>query len=197
MKSMCRNLGKIEIPVMTGHISMVPFDMQTLKGIPEEYKASVENMLRGIKNRKGVAHFTIHGQTLKKSETQRRPGAHTDGNYVKTLLDWGGNGWKVGENGPSVGSTEHARLYETELGGMIIASNFQACNAYLGEFDGLPGVGGDCSKISLGEPSFKLEENNLYYGNNHFIHESLPMSEDVHRVMMRITLPEDHEFEEG
>ena len=52
---------------------------------------------------------------------------------------------------------------------------------------------GDCSHIQLDEP-FQLERNKVYYGNNHFIHESLEVKDDVHRVFVRITMPEDHEF---
>ena len=49
------------------------------------------------------------------------------------------------------------------------------------------------SHIDLGD-SFELKENTVYFGNNHFIHESLPMKNDVIRVFARITLPEKYIF---
>ena len=42
--------------------------------------------------------------------------------------------------------------------------------------------------------SFKLKPNKIYYGNKHFIDESLPVSDDVHRVFARITMPEAHQY---
>jgi hypothetical protein len=55
-------------------------------------------------------------------------------------------------------------------------------------------VGGDCRHIALDAP-FTLTENTVYYGNNHFIHESLPIAIDAHRVFARITLPENHQYQ--
>lgn len=176
-------------------ISMVPFDVASLAGIPEHLKATATQMLRGVSAR-GTAYFTIHGRKLKKGETLRRGGPHTDGNYEPHHMDFGkggGNGWKVGEDGPSIDSDLHARQYNAENGGLILASNYEACLGWLGEYDETPRIGGDCSHIELGD-SFTLQRNSVYYGNNHFIHESLPMSENVHRVFARITLPEHHTY---
>ena len=75
-----------------------------------------------------------------------------------------------------------------------MATNYPSCLGWVGEYDGLPKVGGDCRHIALGTPEL-LRENTVYYGNNHFIHESLPVSRDIHRVFARITLPEDHIFQ--
>lgn len=40
---------------------------------------------------------------------------------------------------------------------------------------------------------YDLESNTLYWGNSTFIHESLPVEEDVKRQLIRITLPADAE----
>ena len=109
-------------------------------------------------------------------------------------MDFGGGGWKVGQDGPAIGSDLHKRQYCIDKGGIILASNYQACIGWVGEYQGLPAVGGYCEHIQLNEP-FGLKENNVYYGNNHFIHESLAMSDDVHRVFARITLPETHIYD--
>lgn len=175
---------------------MLPFNLKTLEGLAEEFKPIVSGMLKGIPNLSGTGFFTLHGKKLKANQTLRRGGPHTDGSYCKTLLSWGaggGNGWKVGENGPSVETNIHKRLYNSKTGGIILTSNYEACQGWEGEYDGLPGVGGDCSHLELGKP-FNLDRGKVYYGNNHFIHESLPVSEDCHRVFARITLPEDHQY---
>jgi len=196
MKSLAIETNKITLPLITGEYSMIPFCLKTLDGLTGEFKEIVDNMLKGINQRKGTAYFTFHGKTLKKGGTLRRGGAHTDGNYEPVNMSFGsggGGGWKVGENGAPINTAMHDRQYVNPLGGIILASNYEACNGWVGEYDNTPKMGGDCSHIKLDEP-FKLKVNQVYYGNNHFIHESLPMSDDVHRVFARITLPENHEY---
>ncbi len=197
MKSLSRELNKITLPSLVGHRSMIPFSMRSLEGLNTTFQIIARRMLQSIKDRSGVAFFTIHGKNLNQGDTLRRGGAHTDGSYDQKIFSWGGGGgWKVGENGPSLGSSDHDRLYNSNKGGIILASNFESCLGWSGEFEGLPSVGGDCSHIKLNKP-FTLKRNTVYYGNNHFIHESLPVSEDVHRVFARITLPETHHYEFG
>jgi len=183
----------IALPLVIGEFSMIPFDLETLEGLPSKFKSTAFQMLNKIKNLKGTAFFTIHGKRLKKGETLRRGGPHTDGNYEEYHMTFGGGGWKVGQDGPGINTTMHERQYVNDKGGIIIASNYEACLGWNGEYTGSPAVGGDCSHLELDAP-FMLERNRVYYGNNNFIHESLPMSGDVHRVMARITMPEDHEF---
>lgn len=194
MKSQFRELGAIELPFVNGEHKMIPFDMKTLSGLPSEFVGIANQMLSGIKNRVGIAFFTAHGKTLKSGNTLRRPAPHTDGNYEPHLMSFGGGGWKVGENGPAINTSLHKRQYESELGGIILATNYASCVGWKGEYDGMPKVGGDCRHIKLDQPEL-LREGVVYYGNNHFIHESLPVGRDIHRVFARITLPEDHEYE--
>lgn len=191
MKSIFRETNAIELPFINEEISMIPFDLESLKGVPSEFIATVKTMLKGI-NTTGTAFFTIHGKTLKSGKTLRRPAPHTDGNYDPVSMSFGG-GWKVGENGAAINTDEHNRQYASDKGGIILATNYASCLGWLGEYDGLPSVGGDCRHIKLDEP-YLLKANTVYYGNNHFIHESLPVGRDVHRVFARITLPEYHTF---
>ena len=190
-----KEVGEINLPNIDGEFSMIPFDLSSLDGLSDEFKSVVNGMLKGVIHLGGVAFFTIHGKTLKKGETLRRGGAHTDGNYepINMSFGGGGGGWKVGEGGAKVGTDLHTRQYETQKGGIILASNYHACLGWSGDYDSTPNSGGDCTHIELGAPT-KLKANKIYYGNNHFIHESLPMNDDVHRVLARITMPENHEF---
>ena len=191
MKSMARITGDITLPSIDGELSMIPFDCQTFSGLNDEMKEIAKQMMRGI-HAVGTAYFTIHGKILKKSETLRRPGAHTDGNYEPSTMSWGG--WKIGQDGPAINTDAHKRLYLSENGGMILATNFVSSVAFIGEIDGIPHVGGDCTHLDLPEPT-PILAGKVWYGNNHFVHESLPVSEDVHRVIARITLPSDHVYQ--
>jgi len=197
VKSKSKVIGSIDLPLIEGEFSMMPFDLKDLYGLEDKFKKIAEDLLFQAAL-SGTAFLTVHGKVLNKFDTLRRGGPHTDGSYDQSVFDWGsggGNGWKVGENGPSVNSKEHNRLYNSNTGGIVLASNFESCLGWNGEYNGLPNVGGDCSHIDLDKP-FMLERNKIYYGNNHFIHESIPVSKNCHRVFARITLPEDHVYQE-
>lgn len=194
VKSTAVETTRYELPLYTGHVSMVKFCLETLNGLPVELNSIVKNMLNGIKA-KGYGYFTIHGETLKKGETLRRPGAHIDGNFEPcSWSNGGGNGWKVGENGPAIDTDFHKDTYINENGGIILVSNFESCVGWIGDYTGVIGVGGDCSKMNLDDNNFMLKRDTVYYGNNHFIHESLPVSDNTHRVFARITLPMTHTY---
>lgn len=193
MKSLVVNTGSINLPLIIGEFPMMPFNIYTLEGLADEFKRLAIKMLDGVKHNGGTAFFTIHGKRLRKGETLRRGGPHVDGNYEPHLMTFGGGGWKVGQDGPAINTELHSRQYNNERGGIILASNYEACMGWIGEYEGLPKTGGDCSHIKLDEP-FLLQRNKIYYGNNHFIHESLEVKDDVHRVFARITMPEGHEF---
>ena len=191
MQSIVKTTSTISLPLINGHHSMIPFDLDTLDGLTSEFQEVANSLLQDIHHRGGTAFFTIHGKTLLKGQTLRRGGPHTDGSYDKSIFSWGGGGWKVGENGPPLTSKEHSRLYNSTTGGIILASNFSSCKGWVGDFKGLPGVGGDCRHIKLNN-HFNLYPNVVYYGNNHFIHESISVSANIHRVFARITMPKNH-----
>lgn len=191
MKSLAVNTGTIDLPMIEGEYPMLEFDLNTFEGLPERFLGIAKNMMKGITHSGGRAYFTIHGKKLKKGQTLRRGGAHIDGNYEPHVMSFGGGGWKVGQEGREPGHPVHERQFTKETGGIVLASNYRACNGWIGEYEGIPQKGGDCTHFDLDEP-FELQPNQVYYGNNHFIHESLPMKDDVHRVFARITMPEDH-----
>ena len=191
MKSLAVNTGPITLPMIEGEFPMIQFNLETLEGLPAKFIDVAKAMLNGISHQGGTAYFTIHGKKLKKGETLRRGGAHIDGNYEPHVMSFGGGGWKVGQEGREQGHPIHERQFTKETGGIVLASNYRACNGWIGEYKDKPEKGGDCTHFDLGD-HFELEPNEVYYGNNHFIHESLPMKDDVHRVFARITMPEDH-----
>jgi hypothetical protein len=194
--SISKELNSIEIPFFKGEVSMLAFDLSDLKTLPIEFRDTAKQMVKNLPNQFGQAFLTVHGAFVKKYKTLRRGAPHIDGNYLKEVSSWGsggGNGWKVGENGVKLTSKEHAVSYESKKGGMLIASNYSACKGWHGIFNDKAKEGGDCSHLKLND-GFMLDANKVYYGNSQFIHESLPLDKDIHRVMYRITLPINHEF---
>lgn len=196
MKSISRKLNNISLPLIIGKFSMIEFNLLDTSTLPKMFQSVADSMLSMVDHLGGVGFFTIHGKLLKKGQTLRRGGPHTDGNYEPHQMSFGGgggNGWKVGQDGPGINTDLHDRQYNNEKGGIIIASNYSACLGWNGNYDGMPNTGGDCSHIKLDKP-FSLKKDTVYYGNNHFIHESLEMKDSIHRVFARITMPENHEF---
>ncbi len=192
-------LGNIEIPSWKGELKMLPFDLAfsnvgLLGIIPNAFIRIVRDMVSILPIREGIAYFTFDGKTIQPNNTHRRGGAHIDGNYLPMKCGWGGDipstqgGWKIGENGPGVETEFHRLGYKSETGGMLISSDYSACKGWNGIFDGEPNIGGDCTRIKLNE-GFILEPNVMYYGNSQFIHESLSVDKEIHRNLVRITLP--------
>lgn len=196
INSVSREWGNIELPYYDGEVSMLPFRLEDLDSLPLEFRDTIRSMIKNLGNKFGEAYLTVHGKFVKKSNTLRRGAPHIDGNYLRNVASWGGGtvDWKIGENGGTLNSEQHKMSYANDKGGMIIASNYSACKGWNGKFDGVAGIGGDCRHIALGD-GFMLKSGKVYYGNSQFIHESLPMDKDVHRVMYRITLPISHESE--
>jgi hypothetical protein len=186
--SYSKELNPINLPFYRGEVSMLPFNLEDLSSLPGKFRVAVEQMMEKLPKLKGEAFLTVHGKFIKKDRTLRRGGPHIDGNYIKQVSDWGTGGWKVGQEGNSLSSEHHALSYKTLNGGMLIASNYSSCKGWNGSFNGEPGVGGDCSHIKLNK-GFMLKADTVYYGGSQFVHESLPVSEDVFRLLYRITLP--------
>ena len=199
IESKILEVGSILIPELTCKKPMIPFDLNTLKGLTCELMEIASNLVEHIKDRSGIAFLTVHGRYLSANDTLRRGGAHIDGNYMnyvkgEKFKTFGGGGWKLGQNGPYISTQDHKDSYENEKGGIIMASTFQSCRAFSGVFKGTPKRGGDCTHIKLNS-GFLLNKNTIYYGNNRMIHESLPVTQNTHRTFIRITLPITHEFE--
>ena len=185
----------ISLPEYRGdRVYMHAFDIAN-PSMPEGYERwnpTLREIAACSPKKTGIAYVTIDEKIVRKGESHRRGGPHTDGNY---LFGWGGGGgWLTGEDGRFLPREQHREQYCSEKGGMLIVSSYKACKGWNGEFDGEPNQGGDCSHLDLSEmESFDMERNTLYCGNSTFIHESLPLEEDVERQLVWITLPADAE----
>jgi hypothetical protein len=192
LHSKARPVGEIAFPEFAGaHVYMARNLVgHPLQGVPDTYHNAVNTMLAnaGIPEHTGF-YVTIDEQFLKKSNKLRRGGVHIDGNY---LFSWGSSGgWLNGTPGRMLTEDQHRLQYQSELGGVIMASSFIACEGFLGTIDGAAGHGGDCEhlrpELSKME-SFWLKENVVYLGNSTFVHEGHVVSQDTNRQLIRITL---------
>jgi len=195
IQSISKELCAVEIPRHEGQFKMMPFELSDLLTVPEKFRDLVGKMIESLPIKKGISFLTVDCREIQAGNSHRRGGAHIDGNYIpenSVKGNWGGgNGWKVGEGGRVLSSEHHKLSYESETGGMLIVSDYAACKGWNGDFEGKPYVGGDCTRVKLDE-GFILKPNVVYYGNSQFIHESLPISENVFRHLVRITLPIDY-----
>lgn len=140
-------------------------------------------------NPEDVVYVTIDEQFVRKGNTQRRGGVHIDGNWFLTG-ELNGGVWKVG------GYWGTDREFSRH-GGMIIASNYSSCAAWLGEFKGEPGAGGCCDHMKdqlATKEKLIMKANVAYLTNSTCVHESLPLDKDVYRRLVRITLPADRDI---
>ena len=200
LHSKVRAVGSITFPEFTGTRVYMARNLagHPLQGVPDSYHGVVQGMLKdaGIPEHTGF-YVTIDEQFLKKSNKLRRGGVHIDGNY---LFSWGGSsgGWLNGSAGRVLTEDQHRLQYQSELGGVIMASSFVACEAFVGTIDGVAGQGGDCEHLRPQfdkMESFWLQENVTYLGNSTFIHEGHIVSKDTNRQLVRITLDTTYQYQ--
>jgi hypothetical protein len=196
LKSKSKMIKPITLPEYKGdRVYMHEFDMAN-PSLPtgyERWNGVIKEIIASSPKQTGRAYITIDEKIVRAGESHRRGGPHTDGNY---LFSWGGGGggWLTGEDGRFLPREKHEQQYCSDKGGMLIVSSYEACKGWDGDFDGEPSQGGDCSHLDLSKlESYNLKANTLYWGNSTFIHESLPLEEDVKRQLIRITLPADAE----
>jgi hypothetical protein len=123
----------------------------------------------------------------------RRGGLHIDGHF---LFSWKNGGWLNGVPGRVLTPEQHKAQYQCNKGGMLIASNYYGCDAFLGVVQGIPGQGGDCEHLRHTLDSMEkisMEPNRAYLTNSMCVHQSMPLDATVKRQLIRITL--DHNFQ--
>lgn len=207
IKSLVVEKNDIVIPEFIGKVQMEAFAvsgsyslrlMTSVRVKKELFDEAILSMMENIEPVGKTAWITIHGEKLKKGDILRRPGKHIDGRYDPDIFDWTCDTVDFNEylekKAPPVDSKFHQVLYNSSMGGILLASNYSACLGYVGEFEGTAGLGGDCEHIKVNDP-IRLKANKVYYGNSTFIHESIPVEEDVCRVVVRITLPRNHIYD--
>lgn len=208
LKSSLTKLGLCTFPAFMGaQVYMREFFQD--KGLPDDLKdwqKTVDQMLAGIKTNKPL-YLMVDQSFVKAGAPHRRPGVHIDGYWIPAIGAHGGghggnapggHGSRRGHNayppGHKPGRSRHLTSWEEsdylEPEALILASNYTACKAYTGEFDGKIKEGGDASEINMSNLTEHIcEANRVYAGNVTMLHESLPVKEDVYRTLVRINAP--------
>lgn len=80
------------------------------------------------------------------------------------------------------------------LGGTLVASSYEGCQAWPGTYYGEVGAGGDWSAMldQLGG-AVPITANRLWFMSSNCPHETLPIPEGVRRTFIRVTFPHNYD----
>jgi hypothetical protein len=187
MESKISKIGNVTFPEFTGErVYQIPFKKgQSLPSELARWQPTVDLMLVGI-NTDEEMYLMIDQAIVNKNQTQRRSGAHIDGNWDAVNQRHGGGGhrvmaWSTGGGWKTENLTK---------GGIILAADCDGAKVYKGNISGLVGEGGDCTHLDLSNMETEiLQPNQAYIGNVTMIHEAVPSIKSCNRTLVRITLP--------
>lgn len=173
LNSYAKELCSVDLPYAGRQLYMHTFTTDRVC-MPEGFEdyADVVSALLDSAGYSGEAHMTVDEKVF--TGTQRRPRAHVDGWYYKSLGRWGGGGW---------------RSHRTERMPIIVAASVPGCAVYEGVFDGEPEEGGDLEHIrEQFTHSNVLPANRGFWLSPDCVHESLPFAEPTKRTFLRLAL---------
>lgn len=199
MKSLIKEIGPVQFPANTGErIYMLPITKRD--GLPSNlarWQPTIDSMLLGV-DVDGPIYLMIDQGIVKAGTSHRRGGPHIDGNWNPGISAHGGGG---GGWGPPPSPGHRPKLSHGSNGcgwnaenfspeALILASDVTASCAYVGEIDGDPVEGGDCSHLDLSTAlRVPLIAGKAYAGNVTMVHESLPVPTDCKRTLVRLNVP--------
>lgn len=136
------------------------------------WRPTIEAMMVGIPA-DGPIFVMIDQAVVEAGTCHRRPGLHIDGHWV---AEHGKHGHKRDPSKPEA---------------LVLAADVMGCRAYVGSYEGEPSEGGDCSAIpNAGMERRDLEPFVAWAGEaDTFLHESVPVSRDCRRTVVRLNVP--------
>lgn len=219
IQSIIQKRGQVQFPEFSAErIYMLPFfQNEGLPSEFNHWQSTVDSMLMGIETEEPI-YLMVDQAFVKGGNAHRRPGMHVDGYWGGTAhRGQGHGGHRISAHGgtpnhggaPLTHGGQPADAYwksdkrhsaSTDGGwdvidlsapeGIILASNIQACVGYTGLYDEqLLGKGGDASHIKGHFNRIDMEANHVYAGNVAMLHESLPVSADSFRTVVRLNVP--------
>lgn len=195
--------SRVQFPLFAGerHYMIPFFQSEGLSVHLSHWQPTVDAMLEGIETYAPI-YFMADQSFVGAGQTQRRPGLHVDGYWHPDLHAHGGGGhrgygghYPSGHRGRGGHTGRHMasgwdEVDFSEPEALILASNVSAARAYLGDYDGPIGDGGDASKIDVSNLRvMHMEKNVAYCGTVATLHESLPVRVDCHRTLVRLNCP--------
>ena len=144
----------------------------------EDYQEVVAGLCKAVGITANEAHMTVDEKIVQPGMSQRRPGAHVDGRFLKEANTWG----------PPPPTRAH---YCNELPlprmTIIVAASVPGCTVYPGEFQGQPKSDGDLEHIrpQLGRGEI-LSPDQGYLLSPDCVHESMIFDRPTKRTFLRI-----------
>jgi hypothetical protein len=202
-QSVMQERGRVDFPGFQAERHyMIPFFQKY--GLPpaiRHWQPTVDAMLSGIHTDQPI-YFMADQSFVKAGEPQRRPGVHVDGYWHPEKLAHGGGGHRGygghlprgRHRGRGHGGSHMSSGWDdidfSEPEALILASDVSASQAYIGAYEGSIGEGGECSSICLdGLDPIRLKDHTVYCGTVATLHESLPVSVDSYRTLVRLNCP--------
>ncbi len=173
-------------------------------GLPqdlERWQATVDDMLIGV-NAPGSVYLMIDQAEVKAGNCHRRPGLHVDGYWYA-----GGHQTVPAHNPtpefPLHPTPEHRfpnyprhnpspkRSMVGHSEALILSSNVDGCEVFEGEWEGIPGLGGDCSIIDVSNLKIKRMRSGVTWlgETGAMLHAALELSTNVLRTVVRLNVP--------
>lgn len=195
MNSNMRVIGRIPFPEMRGERIYMRevFKHEQLPADIARWQPTFDALTADL-DFDGPAYLMVDQAFVLAGEPHRRPGVHVDGNWIvaKGRYDEPGHGFRraiTARGGRHYHRTHvHGADYAPEA--LLLASDVQACRAYLGDFDGVVGEGGDCAHLDLSHlTAVDMEAHMGYIGQVSLLHESLPVPHNTFRTLVRLNIP--------
>lgn len=191
-------LGAVPFPSFTGEcVYMHEFFKK--KGLPNglsRWQPTVDALLEEV-DTDGPIYLMVDQGMVKAGQPHRRPGVHVDGYWNPGVHAHGGGGHGSSPSGP-----RHAPYPRHHSGGawaspdfraheaLLLASDVEASRAFIGEWSGVLGDGGDASSVDLSNlQQVPLLAGIGYVGNVSLLHESLPIPYETPRTLVRLNVP--------
>jgi hypothetical protein len=194
MRSIIEVRGQVAFPEFTGE-RVYMREFRQADGLPDDlrrWQPTIDAMLAGIRT-DGPLFFMVDQSEVVAGTAQRRPGVHIDGYWNS-----GGGHSSQPKHAPSPQRPTPAPKPSNEWQssdyrwpeGLLLASDIEGCRAFVGEFDGVPNEGGDCSHIDVHRlECVTLRPRVCYAGNVTLLHESIPVDHDCRRTLVRLNVP--------
>jgi len=147
-------------------------------------------MLDGIDTDEPIYMMVDQG-IVRAGHHHRRSGLHIDGYWNPGVYAHGMPSRPPGHGHvPTPDRPRHVHAMNWGPEAIILASDVSSCRAMIGDFNGLPADGGDCSHIDVSDmDEVRLLAGYAYAGNVTMLHESLPVARDCARTLIRLNVP--------
>lgn len=151
-------------------------EFRRVSGLPERFahwQPTVDAMLDGV-GADGPIYLTADQALLHAGQVHRRPGPHVDGRWL-------------GDRHEHSTAPPRERL---QAQGLILAADQPGLCAWLGEVEGAPAEGGDCSHLDLQRlRQVDLQPGVAWMGDScEFVHASVPVPAECFRSVVRLNV---------